>query len=674
MTTPGDRDQATDLKVSPADFFTRDLDEGVASGRLDCAVHSAKDMPDPVPAALDWFWLPWREDPRDAVVLPAGRKMTDIPANPRVGVSSGRREEWCLRKFPGGRLCSIRGTIEQRLAQLDKGDYDVLIMAAAALVRLGLQDRLTEYIPLDELPPPDGQGVLAMTFKAGDEVFMKLRSLFVKTVSFVSAGAGSADMCTVAGVKALKACDVCLYDSLMDSALLEHLKPGALCVDTGKRCGNHSMPQAEISSLITMYARRGFSVVRLKGGDAGIFGRLAEEIEALDALRLPYRVIPGVSSLNAATTGTGILLTRRGLSRGFCVMTPRRQTGDIGSVGKDERAGLPIVFFMAVSVAEEVARQLISEGMPAETPAAMVFSAGSDVESVVRGRLDGIVSKARAEGPPGAGQSVDKPGIFIVGEVARFGFGREWGALGGRRVLLTCSQDLQEKGAASVYNYGGFPVKRPLIKLVPEPEAVGNIRKLKSFDWVVLTSPAAVRCFGDLLEKEGVKQRDVPRIIVCGPGTAAELGRYRLTADAAPAADFGVDGLREIAGSFIKPGQKVLRFRSDKAGGDIAAFIRTLGAEVEDCLLYRNEPVGYDSLPDFDSVFFASASAVEVFMAKWGAQALKGKTIVVIGRPTEQGLEKHGLHADVVGREATVDSCVAGLAGHYVRGELSAKM
>ena len=73
VSSPGDRDLRTDLRESPDDFFTRDLDEMVLAGELDGAVHSAKDVPDPVREGLDWFWLPWREDPRDVVIAPAGQ-------------------------------------------------------------------------------------------------------------------------------------------------------------------------------------------------------------------------------------------------------------------------------------------------------------------------------------------------------------------------------------------------------------------------------------------------------------------------------------------------------------------------------------------------------------------------------------------------------------------------
>ena len=82
LQTPGDRDLRTDLRVSPAEFFTRDLDEAILRGELDCAVHSAKDMPDPVPDGLDWCWLPWREDPRDVLVLRLGLTLESLPQAP----------------------------------------------------------------------------------------------------------------------------------------------------------------------------------------------------------------------------------------------------------------------------------------------------------------------------------------------------------------------------------------------------------------------------------------------------------------------------------------------------------------------------------------------------------------------------------------------------------------
>ena len=406
FSSPGDRDKQTDLRESPADFFTRDLDEALICGTIDFAVHSAKDLPDPIHAGIDWCWLPCREDPRDVLVLPVGKTVASLPPQPRIGISSIRREAWCIKRFPSARLLSIRGNIEDRLAQLDNGIYDALIMASAALIRLGLQERISEWIPQDELNVPDGQGVLAMTFRSNDLRMLRLRSFFVKTAVFAGAGSGRAGTCTIEVIDTLKAAEVCLYDSLVDKSILNYVNKHAIIINVGKRCGSNGKGQENINELIALYVRRGARVVRLKGGDPGIFGRLAEEIEHLESLHLPYRVLPGVSSLNTATTGTGMLLTRRGESRGFIVATPRAEGGDIAPIGISAQLNFPKVFFMATKCITEITAELQHDGMSPETPAAIVFDAGSPAEIVIKGTVGDIAQKPLPAG--------EKPGILII--------------------------------------------------------------------------------------------------------------------------------------------------------------------------------------------------------------------------------------------------------------------
>ena len=262
FSSPGDRDQSTDLRVSPGDFFTRDLDEALLRGEIDCAIHSAKDLPpEGLRAGLDWFWLPWREDPRDCLVA----RMAEPQ---RIGVSSGRRDAWVARRFPKADRVTLRGGIPERLAKLDAGEYDAIVVAAAALHRLGLQERISEYIPLAELTPPPGQGVLAVTFRREDARLRALRNLFLKAVRFVGAGVGDAELCTLAGLRELRGADCVIYDALMDAALLSETKGEALYV--GKRSGAHALRQEEITALIGERVRRGERVVRLKGGDPGM--------------------------------------------------------------------------------------------------------------------------------------------------------------------------------------------------------------------------------------------------------------------------------------------------------------------------------------------------------------------------------------------------------------------
>ncbi len=656
VATPGDRDLTTDLRESPGDFFTRDLDDALRDGRIALAVHSAKDLPDPVPTDLDWFWLPWREDPRDAWILPRGKAMGDLPAEPVVGISSERREACCRARFPAAVMKPIRGTIPSRLEQLDAGAYDAMLMAGAALNRLGLADRVTEWVPLSELPVPAGQGYLAVTFRLGDPFWTRVRAYFVKSVRFVGAGVGSADFCTWGGVKDLRQADVCLYDVLMDEALLAFLPAQAERVFVGKRCGDHAVRQPEITSLIARYVRQGKRVVRLKGGDPGLFGRLAEETDELDRLALPYRVRAGVSALTVATTGTGMLLTRRGVSRGFAALTPRAEGGAVAGVTLEVRKRLPLVLFMSVKVAGDMARQLLDEAWDGETPAAIVFNAGADDEAVFRTTLAGL-----RDGCADAFAS-DAPGLLVIGSAAAGAYRRDTGALRGCRVLLTCSETLLEKAAMRVIDFGGVPLLRPLIRLVPCEEAGAAIERVAAYDWAVLTSPSAVHVFMDEVRNSGVDIRTLPKMMACGPGSVAAFKSHGVTPELSPPMDYSAEGLAALLGGIDFGGQRVLRLRSEKAGSLLADVLRGKGAAVDDVQLYTNEPVTYAALPVFDAVFFASASAVEAFMAQAPKEALSRKTVVTIGKPTSAALASFGRDPDAVASEATVDGAIETLA------------
>ena len=230
ISTPGDRDHQQDLRQSAPDFFTHDLDQAMLNGEIDGAVHSAKDLPEPISDGLDFFWLPWHEDPRDVIVLRPDKPLEDLPGNPVIGISSDRREEYCRQHYPDAEQRSIRGNIDERIAQLDSGKFDILIMAAAGLLRLGLENRISKYIPLHDLPSPSGQGYLALTFRQGDHRFETMRQLFIKPVLFVGSGPGNPELITIAGLQALKNCDLCLYDALSPVELLENLPREAKAV------------------------------------------------------------------------------------------------------------------------------------------------------------------------------------------------------------------------------------------------------------------------------------------------------------------------------------------------------------------------------------------------------------------------------------------------------------
>lgn len=296
MSSPGDLDQSTDLRDSAPDFFTRFLDDALRRGDLDLALHSAKDLPEPFPEDLDWFWLPWPADPRDVLVCRAGRSLAELPPQPVIGVSSGRREAYCRRRFPGAQLRSIRGTIERRLEQLDEGRYDLLLMAGAALERLQLGHRISEWLSLAELPPPPGQGYLAVTFRRGDPRLQCLRRLFLQPLLCLGTAAMPDDL-GEAGLAAWRACGVCLAAGSLPAALRAELPPAADLREL-------TAPGTEAGRLAALLCRQGQAVAWWSAGAAGAPPGFPTD--------LPWRAAPagaGDHLAPAALGGQAVLLT-----------------------------------------------------------------------------------------------------------------------------------------------------------------------------------------------------------------------------------------------------------------------------------------------------------------------------------------------------------------------------
>lgn len=667
MTTPGDRDRTTDLRESPDDFFTRDLDAALLDGRVDLVVHSAKDLPDKLPPGIDGCWLPWREDRRDALVAPAGKSLADLPPAPRIGVSSGRRETYCRDRFPQAVLLSIRGNVDERIRQLDEGRFDLIVTAVAALDRLELAGRISECIPLHELPTPDGQGVLAVTFRADDSRMLRLRSLLIRPVVFVGAGVGSPRNCTLAGIEALREAEVCLHDALLDPALLDFLPGDALRIDVGKRCEKHGCTQAGILDLLVEYACRGLRVVRLKGGDPAIFGRLAEETDTLASRRIPFRVLPGISSLNAMSSASGILLTRRGVAAGFVAVSARREGGGLADLGAAERAKLPTVVFMGTKIVAEITARFIADGTAPDTPAALVFQAGGEDETVVGATLATIAQAAEAVPiPPQA------PGLLVIGEVARYRFAGNAGALQGRRVLLTCSDSLLDRAAHLVRDYGGRPLRFPLIRFERAAGVRQILARLGDYNWVILSSPSAVRILIEAMKEFGFDLRRLPNLAVSGPASARELAGHGLIAAIQPESEFGVCGIVASFTGRVAAGDRILRLRSDAATGDLAQHLREqTGAQVEDAILYHTVRTAPGPLPEFDAVLFASASAVDAFADSWGAGALAGKAVAAMGEPTAKCLAAHGFGQAILPTEATTEGALRALAARMVAARMT---
>jgi hydroxymethylbilane synthase len=184
ITTRGDRRQDAPLtSIGGKGVFVKEIHDALLGGAIDLAVHSAKDMAAVCPPGLGIGAVLPREDPRDAFVLPRRDDLDEIAMRDRPGVhghsplfgtGSPRRVAQLRRLYPAARFEPIRGNVDTRLGKLDAGQVDALVLACAGLRRLGLEDRITDAVPVDQCVPAPGQGIIAVEARTSDESTMRL--------------------------------------------------------------------------------------------------------------------------------------------------------------------------------------------------------------------------------------------------------------------------------------------------------------------------------------------------------------------------------------------------------------------------------------------------------------------------------------------------------------------
>ncbi len=178
ITTSGDRIQDRRLlEVGGKGLFTKEIEEALLDGRIDCAIHSLKDMPVAAPEGLVLAAIPEREDPRDAFLSLTAERLEDLPHGARLGTASLRRQAQCLNLRPDLDVRMLRGNVDTRLEKLRAGEADAILLAASGLNRLGLGDLPRSFIDPRLSPPAPGQGALAVQTREADRDLPWLESL-----------------------------------------------------------------------------------------------------------------------------------------------------------------------------------------------------------------------------------------------------------------------------------------------------------------------------------------------------------------------------------------------------------------------------------------------------------------------------------------------------------------
>lgn len=180
--TSGDMDRKTPIsEIEGGDFFTNTIEKGLLNGEIDIAVHSAKDLPDTIDERLIICVMTESIDPYDVLVSKKNLKLDKLPYGAKIGTSSLRRKGQ-LKKFRCDfQIVDIRGNIEERLVKLDRSDLDGIVIAAAGLIRLGLENRITERIPFEILRPHPLQGRLAIEARKDNEDIIEVFQRCIKS-------------------------------------------------------------------------------------------------------------------------------------------------------------------------------------------------------------------------------------------------------------------------------------------------------------------------------------------------------------------------------------------------------------------------------------------------------------------------------------------------------------
>ncbi len=233
-------------------------------------------------------------------------------------------------------------------------------------------------------------------------------------VAFVGSGPGDPELLTLKAVARLKAADAVLFDDLSSGPILSHARAGADLVAVGKRAGRPSPRQDDVSRLLVDYAATGARVVRLKSGDAGLFGRLEEEIAALRAAGIAFEIVPGVTAASAAAAAAAIPLTRRLAARRVQFVTGHDVSGALPEALNMAALADPAattVVFMPRRTFAALAGRLIAHGLAPDTPALLAESIGHPEQRLTRATVATLAEAL--SGVPSA-----TPAIVLYGPLA----------------------------------------------------------------------------------------------------------------------------------------------------------------------------------------------------------------------------------------------------------------
>ncbi len=477
-------------------------------------------------------------------------------------------------------------------------------------------------------------------------------------VYLVGAGPGDPGLLTLRGKEVLSQADAVVYDALVHPRILCFIPEKARKIYRGSRGKKGALSQAQINALLVKLAKEGKMLVRLKGGDPFVFGRGAEEILELVKNKIPFEVVPGVTSAIAVPAYAGIPVTHRGMNSSFTVVTghedPFKDDTQVNwrHLVKDEGT---LVFLMGLHTLPILCDRLMTEGKDPTTPAAVIQSGTTARQRTVVGTLETLPGLVQKTG-------LQPPATVIVGKVVELSGDLKWfenKPLLGKRILVTRGRSPVNFLSELLSEQGAEVVEVPTIEIRPlhlDSMGKGYIQKLPEYDWLVFSSSNAVEIFMDILFKQKKDLRHLGKVkTACvGEATAKALKNFGIRADLVPG-DYKQEGLAKSLQRVPLAGKRVLLARAQKGRDVLLDFLKKKRAKVDLWPLYENRvPAGTaDGLRNFflkeggvDLLTFASSSAVDHFYSIFRPAERKkwfGKLpAAVIGPVTAASVRKWG--------------------------------
>ncbi|MCR9353294.1 uroporphyrinogen-III C-methyltransferase [Vibrio alginolyticus] len=252
---------------------------------------------------------------------------------------------------------------------------------------------------------------------AGVTRFAK-QSLQPGEVALVGAGPGDPELLTVKALNCLQQADVVLYDYLVSEEIMALIPSDTILVCVGKRAGHHSVPQEKTNQLLVDFAKQGYKVVRIKGGDPFVFGRGGEELEVLADAGVRFQVVPGITAAAGATAYAGIPLTHRDYAQSAIFVTGYlKEESDEMDWSTLARGNQTLVIYMGLMKSHYIQNQLIKHGRSASTPIAIIERGTQIQQKVFTGELSQLSDLSK---------EAQSPSLIVVGEVVRLSQKLDW--------------------------------------------------------------------------------------------------------------------------------------------------------------------------------------------------------------------------------------------------------